>query len=79
MRLEKEINPLLDDDDQVAFSFILDSIVMNNLMAVKDVRFDLKILAADIFQFVFSLGLFMPLLARKDFLSTTKISKHLWI
>jgi len=36
MRLEKEINPLLDDDDQVAFSFILDSIVMNNLMAVKD-------------------------------------------
>lgn len=26
-RLEKAINPLLDDDDQVAFSFILDNIV----------------------------------------------------
>lgn len=27
MRLEKVINPLLDDDDQVALSFILSSIV----------------------------------------------------
>ena len=26
-RVEKAINPLLDDDDQVAFSFILDNIV----------------------------------------------------
>lgn len=29
MRLEKVINPLLDDDDQVALSFILSSIVSN--------------------------------------------------
>lgn len=28
MRLEKAINPLLDDNDQVAFSFILDNIVV---------------------------------------------------
>lgn len=26
MRLEKAINPLLDDNDQVAFSFILETI-----------------------------------------------------
>lgn len=37
-RLEKAINPLLDDDDQVAFSFILDNIVTQKMMAVPDVR-----------------------------------------
>lgn len=37
MRLEKAINPLLDDDDQVAFSFILDNIVTQKMMAVPDV------------------------------------------
>ena len=31
MRLEKAINPLLDDDDQVAFSYVLDSIVNGKL------------------------------------------------
>lgn len=36
-RLEKAINPLLDDDDQVAFSFILDNIVTQKMMAVADV------------------------------------------
>ena len=36
-RLEKAINPLLDDDDQVAFSFILDNIVTQKMMAVPDV------------------------------------------
>lgn len=36
-RLEKAINPLLDDDDQVAFSFILDNIVTQKMMAVSDV------------------------------------------
>ncbi|XP_069603364.1 transcription initiation factor TFIID subunit 1 [Ranitomeya imitator] len=35
-RLEKAINPLLDDDDQVAFSFILDNIVTQKMMAVTD-------------------------------------------
>ncbi|KFV01928.1 Transcription initiation factor TFIID subunit 1, partial [Tauraco erythrolophus] len=35
-RLEKAINPLLDDDDQVAFSFILDNIVTQKMMAVPD-------------------------------------------
>ncbi|KAI5260476.1 transcription initiation factor TFIID subunit 1 isoform X3 [Manis pentadactyla] len=35
-RLEKAINPLLDDDDQVAFSFILDNIVTQKMMAVAD-------------------------------------------
>ncbi|XP_051965254.1 transcription initiation factor TFIID subunit 1 isoform X3 [Xyrauchen texanus] len=34
VRLEKAINPLLDDDDQVAFSFILDNIVTQKMMAV---------------------------------------------
>ena len=31
MRLEKAINPLLDDDDQVAFSYVLDNIVNEKL------------------------------------------------
>lgn len=37
VRLEKAINPLLDDDDQVAFSFILDNIVTQKMMVVLDV------------------------------------------
>ena len=37
MRLEKAINPLLDDDDQVAFSFILDNILTQKMMAVPEV------------------------------------------
>ncbi|TRZ01483.1 hypothetical protein DNTS_031895 [Danionella cerebrum] len=36
VRLEKAINPLLDDDDQVAFSFILDNIVTQKMIAVPD-------------------------------------------
>lgn len=36
-RLEKAINPLLDDDDQVAFSFILDNIVTQKMKVVPDV------------------------------------------
>nr|XP_018670467.1 transcription initiation factor TFIID subunit 1-like isoform X2 [Ciona intestinalis] len=36
MRLEKAINPLLDDDDQVAFSFILDNILTQKMMVVPD-------------------------------------------
>uniref|UniRef100_A0A9R1SHY1 Transcription initiation factor TFIID subunit n=2 Tax=Cyprinus carpio TaxID=7962 RepID=A0A9R1SHY1_CYPCA len=36
VRLEKAINPLLDDDDQVAFSFILDNIVTQKMMAIPD-------------------------------------------
>ncbi|XP_056266046.1 transcription initiation factor TFIID subunit 1 [Pseudoliparis swirei] len=36
VRLEKAINPLLDDDDQVAFSFILDNIVTQKMMVVSD-------------------------------------------
>ena len=35
-RIEKAINPLLDDDDQVAFSFILDNII-TAMRAVPDV------------------------------------------
>ncbi|XP_026540133.1 transcription initiation factor TFIID subunit 1 isoform X1 [Notechis scutatus] len=35
-RLEKAINPLLDDDDQVAFSFILDNIVTQKMKVVPD-------------------------------------------
>ena len=35
-RIEKAINPLLDDDDQVAFSFILDNII-SAMRAVPDV------------------------------------------
>nr|KAF6369239.1 hypothetical protein mMyoMyo1_010617 [Myotis myotis] len=34
--LEKAINPLLDDDDPVTFSFILDNIVTQKMMAVPD-------------------------------------------
>ncbi len=37
VRLEKAINPLLDDDDQVAFSFILDNIATQKMMPVPDV------------------------------------------
>jgi hypothetical protein len=37
MRLEKAINPLLDDDDQVALSFIFEGIV-NKMKAVENVR-----------------------------------------
>ncbi|KAM6970648.1 transcription initiation factor TFIID subunit 1 [Aplochiton taeniatus] len=36
VRLEKAINPLLDDDDQVAFSFILDNIVTQKMMVVHE-------------------------------------------
>lgn len=36
MRLEKAINPLLDDNDQVAFSFILDTI-LNQIKSVENV------------------------------------------
>ena len=36
MRLEKAINPLLDDNDQVAFSFILAQIV-DKLKSVENV------------------------------------------
>lgn len=37
MRLEKAINPLLDDDDLVAFSFILSNIVEERLKTVENV------------------------------------------
>lgn len=36
MRLEKAINPLLDDDDQVAFSFVLENIIANNMMKIAE-------------------------------------------
>ncbi|XP_059489774.1 transcription initiation factor TFIID subunit 1 isoform X2 [Neocloeon triangulifer] len=36
MRLEKAINPLLDDNDQVAFTFILDNVVNNKLKAMSE-------------------------------------------
>lgn len=36
MRLEKAINPLLDDNDQVALTFILDNVVNNKLKTVAD-------------------------------------------
>lgn len=36
MRLEKAINPLLDDNDQVALSFIFDSIVSDKLKTVPE-------------------------------------------
>ncbi|XP_054711819.1 transcription initiation factor TFIID subunit 1-like [Uloborus diversus] len=36
MRLEKAINPLLDDNDQVAFSFILETIVSQDLKAIPE-------------------------------------------
>lgn len=37
MRLEKAINPLLDDNDQVAFSFILENIIAQ-MKAIENVR-----------------------------------------
>lgn len=37
MRLEKAINPLLDDNDLVALSFIFDSIVTERLKTVDNV------------------------------------------
>lgn len=36
MRLEKAINPLLDDDDQVALTFILENVVNNKLKAMAE-------------------------------------------
>ncbi|XP_022251880.1 transcription initiation factor TFIID subunit 1-like isoform X3 [Limulus polyphemus] len=36
MRLEKAINPLLDDNDQVAFSFILETIVNERLKTIPE-------------------------------------------
>ena len=39
MRLEKAINPLLDDNDQVALSFILENIV-GQIKAVENVSQD---------------------------------------
>ena len=41
MRLEKAINPLLDDNDQVALSFILENIV-GQLKAVENVSLKKK-------------------------------------
>lgn len=37
MRIEKAINPLLDDNDQVAFSFILENIIAQ-MKAIENVR-----------------------------------------
>lgn len=59
MRLEKAINPLLDDDDQVAFSFILDNIVTQKMMNVPDV----SLYSAPSVQIVFKHLQEMPLLA----------------
>lgn len=36
MRLEKAINPLLDDNDQVALTFILDNVVNNKLKGMSE-------------------------------------------
>lgn len=36
MRLEKAINPLLDDNDQVALTFILDNVVSNKLKSMAE-------------------------------------------
>src|SRR5277367_6715536 len=36
MRVEKAINPLLDDDDQVALSFILESVVNDKLRNIPE-------------------------------------------
>lgn len=36
MRLEKAINPLLDDNDQVALTFILDNVVNNKLKSMSE-------------------------------------------
>jgi hypothetical protein len=41
MRLEKAINPLLDDNDLVAFSYILATIVEDRLRTVPNVRLTL--------------------------------------
>lgn len=51
VRLEKAINPLLDDDDQVAFSFILDNIVTQKMMVVPDVSHPSFLPFSDLFQF----------------------------
>lgn len=37
MRLEKAINPLLDDNDQVALTYILDNVVNNKLKSLTEV------------------------------------------
>lgn len=37
MRLEKAINPLLDDNDQVAFSYLLENIIINHLKTIEQV------------------------------------------
>ncbi|XP_012231076.1 transcription initiation factor TFIID subunit 1 [Linepithema humile] len=37
MRLEKAINPLLDDNDQVALTFILDNVINNKLKSMTEV------------------------------------------
>ena len=36
IQLEKAINPLLDDNDQVAFSYILESILNNDIIPLKE-------------------------------------------
>lgn len=36
IRLEKAINPLLDDNDQVALTFILDNVVNNKLKTMQE-------------------------------------------
>lgn len=36
MRLEKVINPLLDDNDQVALTFILDNVVNSKLKSMSE-------------------------------------------
>ena len=46
MRLEKAINPLLDDNDLVAFSYILATIVEDRLRTVPNVRTVVLVLAA---------------------------------
>lgn len=51
VRLEKAINPLLDDDDQVAFSFILDNIVTQKMMVVPDVSHPSFLPFSHLFQF----------------------------
>lgn len=38
MRLEKAINPLLDDNDIVAFSYVLENIIVNRLKTIDKVR-----------------------------------------
>lgn len=66
VRLEKAINPLLDDDDQVAFSFILDNIVTQKMMVVPDVSNPL--------QKIFLSLIFMCL---QSFLMTFSLFSHL--